>query len=733
MTADLDTLLDLAWRQWWQVTLVAALGAAAMRWACRGRPHLAYLIGLVVLVKCWTPPIWSSHGGLFCWPPKTSLAATTAADSLPERAAKAAPHANTAAISKPMRTQAAVAPPAADPLAIASPPVAESSSLVVPESVPSSRSRKAALLFSLWLLGAVAVFGASCVRWRQWRRALRPLKISDDRRWKNIVEEIAARVGLRRSPRVVVTATPLGPAVFGLWRPAIVVPSRLLTGHDRANMEMVLAHEMVHIRRGDLYVGLFQLATQIVWWFHPFVWWIGRQVSRERERSCDEAVLATLQCPPASYAQCLLDILRLKRQVPILPALPGMRAVDVTEQRLHHIMRSNGAARRRTPLVYWLAAAALLYVILPGQQLTVAMSDDPQPAGPREPQPTPPREPAVEDRAAGAAPDDNKNPPPADAAAKADDPPSAPAQLEQPTIIDQAIDRAVAFLIAEQRADGSWPDPVGYRGGISALCTLALIEAGIKPDAPSVQAALAFLRPIRPSMTYSTALQTVVFCAADPRTDRALIERNVDWLVEQQKRKGEMVGAWGYPQAAGDNSNTAFAVLALHEAERAGVKAGNAAWRRTLDYWINHQNRDGSWGYKPAIYGTTSMTSQGLFCVAAAAKALGEDAPEGAAAQVVEKAAVWLTRTFETGASPTAFGQRQWQYYSLLSLGKAGRISGRDRFGKLDWFAEGSQSLLEWQQPNGCWRGPGHAEDDPHLATSMALLFLAQSRAKAGD
>ena len=72
-----------------------------------------------------------------------------------------------------------------------------------------------------------------------------------------------------------------------------------------------------------------------------------------------------------------------------------------------------------------------------------------------------------------------------------------------------------------------------------------------------------------------------------------------------------MKGAWGYPQAEGDNSNSQFALLALHEAERVGVSVNDQTWRLALDYWTRSQNPNGSWGYKPGLPGTGSMTCAG--------------------------------------------------------------------------------------------------------------------------
>lgn len=67
MTLNLAELGGLAWTQLWQVTVVIAAVAIATRWGCRNRPHLAHLLWLVVFVKCWIPPLWSSPTGIFSW------------------------------------------------------------------------------------------------------------------------------------------------------------------------------------------------------------------------------------------------------------------------------------------------------------------------------------------------------------------------------------------------------------------------------------------------------------------------------------------------------------------------------------------------------------------------------------------------------------------------------------------------------------------------------------------
>ncbi|MBP87479.1 MAG: hypothetical protein CMJ64_12265 [Planctomycetaceae bacterium] len=67
MTIDFERLADLAWNQLWQVTLVALVVAIIVKAVGRQRPHLAYLLWLLVIAKCLTPPVWSSPTGVFSW------------------------------------------------------------------------------------------------------------------------------------------------------------------------------------------------------------------------------------------------------------------------------------------------------------------------------------------------------------------------------------------------------------------------------------------------------------------------------------------------------------------------------------------------------------------------------------------------------------------------------------------------------------------------------------------
>jgi hypothetical protein len=313
--------------------------------------------------------------------------------------------------------------------------------------------------------------------------------------------------------------------------------------------------------------------------------------------------------------------------------------------------------------------------------------------------------------------------------------------------VNKAIDRGVAYLKREQNSSGGWAEYVGYPGGTNAMATLALLSSGVPVDDPVIQKALKPLRSMKlgaVSKTYIVALQTMVLCAAEPEKDQVLIRKNVDWLEKNQIKGNVQNGSWSYPGTEGDNSNSQFALLALHEAERVGIEVSDQTWKRAYDYWRRPgvQNQDGSWGYQPHQPGTGSMTCAGIAAlIITAGKVSGGDANieagveqccgRGEEDDELRRGLAWLGEHIDTRFNPAGGELRDvWHFYYLYGLERAGRLSSRRFFGKdYDWYRQGAEVLLAKQDPlSGFWRGPRGPETNPVLGTSYALLFLSKGR-----
>ena len=302
-----------------------------------------------------------------------------------------------------------------------------------------------------------------------------------------------------------------------------------------------------------------------------------------------------------------------------------------------------------------------------------------------------------------------------------------------------AISGGVKYLLDQQSAKrGTWNDLAGYPGGVTALCTLGLLNAGVEPDHPKIQKTLDYLRRLEPKKTYSVALRTMVFCSATPRRDLLLIQKNVNWLESVQMEEGP----WSYPGAGGDNSNSQFAVLALHEAERVGATVQRKTWKKALEYWKSSQNQRGSWGYqKEGQNGLGSMTCAGIAATvicsghvdrpnAVIEKGLVQCCQQQEEDDSLEMALGWLANNFSVRRNPGRRGMESvWHYYYLYGLERVGRLTTRRFIGEYDWYREGAEYLVAQQDPfSRNWVGQSHAEDNPHIATPLALLFLAKGR-----
>ena len=141
---------------------------------------------------------------------------------------------------------------------------------------------------------------------------------------------------------------------------------------------------------------------------------------------------------------------------------------------------------------------------------------------------------------------------------------------------------------------------------MTALCTLALLNAGVDPKEEHLAKSLHYLNNLRNKTTYVVSLQTMALCRAKHVVDyQDTIDENVQWLVETQVQAkdapAERRGGWGYPTAGklidADGSNSQFALLALYEAARVAetgqihLNIPPKTWELARSYWFTNHAR----------------------------------------------------------------------------------------------------------------------------------------------
>ena len=208
---------------------------------------------------------------------------------------------------------------------------AVSPSPTTPPTVPRASWRRAVV--GVWLIGvAVSLvrLGRSHVAAR---RLVRSAAAVENRSLEALLDGVArtlrvvTRATLRVSDRA---ATPL---VYGFWSPVILLPASLATGATPETLRVVLAHELWHLRRGDLWQTVVQRLVEAALFYHPAVWWLSRLAEREREAACDAAA-ARVVGHGAPVATALLDVASLGATTPAAAMSIGGGSLGERVQRL---------------------------------------------------------------------------------------------------------------------------------------------------------------------------------------------------------------------------------------------------------------------------------------------------------------------------------------------------------------------------------------------------------------
>lgn len=268
----------------------------------------AHLLWLLVLVKLITPPI--VHFDVSRWTALTGRAANSAdaPQVIDVRQIVSPLHDRRPQLENNIPSDPEPIPPlepaqhSTSPGVIQSPTPEPSQPQLV---VPSWGTIRLAMAWT-WLTVAALIAGVAGVRIVRFRRILSRL-LPASRQLQSTADDLARRMGVKGTVAVFQVENATAPFVwcFGS-RPAIVLPSQLFETLDAQPLEMVLAHELAHLRRRDHWVRVAELAVSILYWWNPLVWWVRRQLHAAEEECCDAWVAWLFPDQNHLYAECLL-------------------------------------------------------------------------------------------------------------------------------------------------------------------------------------------------------------------------------------------------------------------------------------------------------------------------------------------------------------------------------------------------------------------------------------------
>ncbi len=332
-------LLELAPTMLWQSSLLIAI-VFAIDFAFRRklRAAIRYALWLVVLVKLILPPTLALPTGAAWW-------------------LRSRPVVTTQPVAHPIRvTYANSIMPESDPEPA--------------PAIPAPPPPTPHLTTSGWMLLAsasvsVLLFAWLIFRWvqiaRMVRRALPASQAIND-----LVPEIKPRKRLSRAVRVRITTDPISPAVCGLFRPVVLLPQSLVDKLDPEQLRAVLLHELIHLRRLDIWINFAQSLLQITYWWHPLLWLANARIRRVREEAVDDAVMLALREDSEVYAPTLLEVAKLEFNRPLasLGLVGILESKNALRQRIERLL-SNTPRRAGLSIVSILGIAAFTAVAVP--------------------------------------------------------------------------------------------------------------------------------------------------------------------------------------------------------------------------------------------------------------------------------------------------------------------------------------------------------------------------------
>jgi len=214
----------------------------------------------------------------------------------------------------------------------------------------------------LWLGGFLAVVLLWTARWLRIFSAIKSSIPLDDGREVHALRRVERIGGLRNPIPLLLSRASLEPGIFGIARPALIWPDGISKRLDQAHLEAILAHEVRHVRRRDNLSAALHMLVEAVFWFYPLVWWLGARLVEERERACDEEVVA-LGSDRQVYAESILKVCEFCLGSP-LPCVAGVTGADL-KKRMVHIMNDRILQNLGLAPKLLLTVAAALAIALP--------------------------------------------------------------------------------------------------------------------------------------------------------------------------------------------------------------------------------------------------------------------------------------------------------------------------------------------------------------------------------
>lgn len=130
----------------------------------------------------------------------------------------------------------------------------------------------------------------------------------------DMVNELSSRLSIKRKIKVFESAFVNIPMTIGWIYPLILLPPSSLLGLTPIQLQAIITHELIHIKRYDFFINFLQSVTETLLFYHPAVFWTSRKIREEREYICDDLTVSLCN-DSIGYARALTKVARFQSKV----------------------------------------------------------------------------------------------------------------------------------------------------------------------------------------------------------------------------------------------------------------------------------------------------------------------------------------------------------------------------------------------------------------------------------
>ena len=211
-------------------------------------------------------------------------------------------------------------------------------------------SRLVSLTQTIWILGALLTLSLKLWNYLCFSICLKnnSTKVTDAET-AALLRELSIRLSIKKMPKIYESTIVSSPITFGLWKPVVVLPAKDKTTITNKNQTMLaLHHELIHVKRKDLWYKWTYQILLCLHWFNPILYVIGRTLNEDCELSCDEALLGMLtEEGKKTYGNILIDIAQRNVSSYSIPCTTLLERKEDLKERLCNILNYKKQTKRK--------------------------------------------------------------------------------------------------------------------------------------------------------------------------------------------------------------------------------------------------------------------------------------------------------------------------------------------------------------------------------------------------